>query len=341
VRIRGISYDTGFMNGEQSTRASFELATVRREMQIIASDLHCNAVRVYGADPDRMVVASEYGLEAGMQVWFSPYTVNLTTAEYLRYLADCAARAQPLSSDPGQLVLVVGCELSTFLTGFLPGDDLDQRLANVTAMPPSREVMQAFGTVSPRLNAFLAEAIDTVRSSFRGQITYSSGTWENVGWRPFDIVSVDLYRDRTNAATYREQLRQYFGPGKPVVITEFGCATYRGAADRGALGFMIVDDTGKPRKLNAEYERSEAEQAQYLADLLTIFEQENVDGAFWFSFAGYELPHRADPRLDLDMASYGLVKIIENGRSAAYPDLNWEPKAAFDTLARAYGTKGR
>jgi hypothetical protein len=339
VRIRGISYDTGFLNGEQSTRQSFEPAAVRREMQVIASDLHCNAVRVYGADLDRMTTASQYAIEAGLQVWFAPYTVNLTTAEYLPYLADCAARAEQLR-DHGQVVLVAGCELTTFLRGFLPGDDLDQRLANVVAMPPSAEVMQAFAAVGPRLNAFLAEAAGTVRSRFRGQLTYSAGTWENVDWRPFDIVSVDLYRDQTNAESYREQLRQYFGPGKPLVVTEFGCATYQGAADRGALGFMIVDDTGKPRELNAEYVRSESEQARYATELITIFEQEDVDGAFWFSFAGYELPHRPGSRQDLDMASYGVIKVTENGRPAQYPGLNWEPKEAFGSLARAYGTSG-
>jgi len=28
-----------------------------------------------------------------------------------------------------------------------------------------------------------------------------------------------------------------------------------------------------------------------------------VDLAFWFTFAGYNLPHRAEPRRDLDLIS--------------------------------------
>jgi len=41
-------------------------------------------------------------------------------------------------------------------------------------------------------------------------------------------------------------------------------------------------------------------------------------------------PHRpdGDPRDDLDLASYGIVKVLENGRT--------EPKAAFAALASHY-----
>jgi len=34
------------------------------------------------------------------------------------------------------------------------------------------------------LNAFLARAADAIREHFRGRLTYASGTWENVDWRP-------------------------------------------------------------------------------------------------------------------------------------------------------------
>jgi hypothetical protein len=40
-----------------------------------------------------------------------------------------------------------------------------------------------------------------------------------------------------------------------------------------------------------------------------------------------------DPREDLDLASYGIVKVLEDGHGEAYPDMFWEPKAAFRTLA--------
>ena len=124
--------------------------------------------------------------------------------------------------------------------------------------------------------------------------------------------------------------------GKPVVATEFGCCTYRGAGARGGMGWMIVDRDSEPRRLDGEYVRDEAEQVAYLRELLEVFEQEGLDGAFWFTFAGYALPHRADPAYDLDMASYGVVKMLEEGTGIAYPDMAWEPKEAFHALAAAY-----
>jgi len=35
-----------------------------------------------------------------------------------------------------------------------------------------------------------------------------------------------------------------------------------------------------------------------------------MDGAFWFTFAGFGYPHHTDPRYDLDCASFGVVKIL-------------------------------
>jgi hypothetical protein len=48
MRAKGINYDTGFLNRGVSSRPSFEPSMVRRELQIIRDDLHCNAVRVTG-----------------------------------------------------------------------------------------------------------------------------------------------------------------------------------------------------------------------------------------------------------------------------------------------------
>ena len=65
-----------------------------------------------------------------------------------------------------------------------------------------------------------------------------------------------------------------------------------------------------------------------------------MDAAFWFTFAGYELPHRpADPGHDLDLASYGLVAVLEKGHGTRYPDMAWKPKQLFDTQAARYAAR--
>jgi hypothetical protein len=96
------------------------------------------------------------------------------------------------------------------------------------------------------LGAGLARARDTLRpvaararAVFGGPVTYAAGTWEQVDWAPFDIVSVD---DREQTIT-------------------------------------------------ADLVRDEAEPERYLQELLDLFDHEAVEAAFWFSFAGYELPH--------------------------------------------------
>ena len=74
--------------------------------------------------------------------------------------------------------------------------------------------------------------------------------------------------------------------------------------------------------------------------MLDVFEDEGVDNAFVNTFARYDLPHSSDPRKDFDMASFGVVKVLDGAsRSVArrYPDMPWEPKAAFDMLADCYG----
>jgi hypothetical protein len=74
--------------------------------------------------------------------------------------------------------------------------------------------------------------------------------------------------------------------------------------------------------------------------VLDVFEAEGVDNAFVNTFARYDLPHRSDPRQDFDMASFGVVKVLE-GQSGSgfrrYPDMPWEPKTAFTALANHYG----
>lgn len=95
-------------------------------------------------------------------------------------------------------------------------------------------------------------------------------------WSPFDLVGVDLNRDRDNAGHYLEQLRAYLAQDKPVAITEFGCCTYRGAADRGGLGFTIPDPDTVPARLDAVYQRSEQEQVDYFCGLFDLFGHEGV-----------------------------------------------------------------
>ena len=341
MRGRGINYDTGAFPAGRATRPDFDPDIVRREMEVIARDLHCTAVRVTGGDPDRLTVAGECAVEAGLEIWLSPFPCEMAADEMLPFFADCAERAEDLRRRGADVVLVAGAELSLFAAGFLPGEDLFAR--TVALGSPTPELRAALVALPARVNGYLQHVVAAVRSRFAGKVTYASLPYECVDWSPFDLVGVDAYRDRRNADRYRDELRRHFAHGKPVAVTEFGCCTFRGAADLGARGWLILDRHTRPRLLDAEYVRDEAEQAAYLREVLEIFEQEGVDSAFWFTFAGYNYPDHSSAcrssRYGLDLASYGVVRVLGSGVGAAYPDLPWEPKASFRALAEAYGVE--
>ena len=337
LRARGIGYDTGF-SFDGVTRRPFDHEVVQRELQIIRDDLHCTAVRLFGNDLERLEFAARHAANLGLEVWFSLFTYQLNPEEMLSALADAAERAERIRRQGAEVVFVAGAELSLFNNGFLPGNSLEERVGKLLRRQP--ETLQMLVRLPDHINDFLTRAVAVVRGRFGGKVTYASIPFEGVDWTLFDIVSVDAHRSKEVAHIYQQSIRALVAQGKPVAITEFGCATYHGAADHGGRGGaeMIVYDGTTPVCLNNDYTRDEQEQATYLCDLLDIFTTEGVDAAFACTFVCYGWPHRSDPREDFDMASWGVVKLLENRLGDTYPDMPWEPKAAFTALADFYNS---
>jgi hypothetical protein len=334
-----MTYDTGFVRNGVISRQCFDPGMVRRELAIIRDDLHCNAVQIIGGDPGRLELAAHCAAELGLEVWFSPYPLELTPGEMLALFADCAERAEQLRATGAEVVFVTGVELSIMNQGFLPGGSQDERLGTLLGQPDGRP--EQLRAAKVRVNDFLRDAVTVVRERFQGRITYACIPFEGVEWTRFDIISVELIRTPEVAGHYQDGVRTLVAGGKPVAITGFGSVAYRGAGDRGARAMEIVEydqDTGAPVRLDGEYIRDEAAQAADLREVLEIFDTEGVDSAFVFLFALESFPHRpdGDPRYDLDMASPGIVKMLEGRSGDSYPDMAWEPKAAFTAVAECY-----
>ncbi|MER5356396.1 hypothetical protein ABT093_39520 [Kitasatospora sp. NPDC002551] len=334
-----MTYDTGFVVHGRTSREDFDPAVVRRELAVIRDDLHCNAVQIIGGDPERLELAAAAAAGLGLEVWFSPYPLELDPERILTLFRDCAERAERIRRQGAEVVFVAGVELSVMNHGFLPGASPEERVERLLGRPERRAgAMRELGV---RLNAFLGEAAAAVRERFRGRLTYASIQFEQVDWTPFDITTFELLRSAEVADRFREAVRTLARGPKPLAITGFGTAAYRGAGDRGGRVLDVVEydpHTRAPVRLNGVYERDEAGQAAYLTELLEIFETEGVDSAFVFLFALPGYPHRpeGDPRDDLDRAGLGIVKLLEGRRGRTYPDMDWEPKAAFAAVAQRY-----
>ncbi|HKA49331.1 MAG TPA: abortive infection protein [Candidatus Dormibacteraeota bacterium] len=355
MKRMGVCYDVGRVMWGQNWRPELSPAEVLRELEIIKDDLHCNAVRICGQDIDRLANAGEQAMDRGLEVWLSPELWDRSPEETLDYIAAAAERAEELRRRrPGQLVLSVGSELTLFMNGIVEGGSVFERLEHPLFWDYVRS-----GAHNATLNAFLAKANDRVRRAFRGRVTYASVPFESVDWSLFDFASVDLYRGtQLSPDQFTDILRRFFAPGLPVAITEFGCCTYRGAAAAGGRGFAIIDHHKQPPQLNGEYLRAESEQARELREMLGIFEDAGVDAAFVMTFVDPLHPYSEDPKFDLDMASYSLVRSYGSRLGAlgseyprapwdrtrlgtTYPDLPWDPKESFKAVADFYGAMAR
>jgi hypothetical protein len=333
MKRKGINYDVGIeFHQNYISRPTFEIEVIRRELGIIRNDLHCNSIRVSGTDVDRLISTAEEALKQGLEVWFSPHLHNKSQQETLAYTVQCATAAETLRKQWPQLVFILGCELTLFMRGILPGNNFMERLGNPLL---SWWRLKIWGMHNKPLNTFLGEANQAVREVFHGQVTYASAPIEQVDWSLFDFVCLDYYRGRQNRDTYGQRLKRHFAHGKAVIITEVGLCAYQGAEDRGARGFMIVDSKNQ-QQLNGDYRRDENLQARELVDMLAILERTGVDGAFVFTFAAPALTHSENPKFDLDMASYAIVKSYADRHGMTYADMTWEPKESFHAVADYY-----
>ena len=169
MKRKGVCYDVGREMLGRNWRPDFNPKTVHRELEVIRNDLHCNAVRLQGRDPERLRSAGEYALELGLEVWFSPELWDRDSDETLAYLGPAARSAQMLQERwPGQVVFSVGSELTLFMHGIVPGANVLKRLAS----PKFREIIRS-GAQNAPLNAFLSRASAVVRAEFHGPVTYA------------------------------------------------------------------------------------------------------------------------------------------------------------------------
>ncbi|WET76738.1 hypothetical protein P3102_21765 [Amycolatopsis sp. QT-25] len=318
LTVRGISYLVG----------EIPVDIVRRDLTAIRDDLHCTAVMSIGADVDQLIAVAGQALDLGLDVYIRPNATELRPPELLAHLTRTAASAEQLRIRyPGKVTLLVGSEFSHTARGIVPGFRSYLRLRLILR---ARTLLRH--RIDRRLDALLAKAAETARDVFHGPVTYAAAGWESVDWSRFDLVGVSLYRSGTDHTSYERRVRALVGESaKPVVITEFGCGAFTGADVRGPGSFQIVNWYARPPRIMDAHPRDENTQARYLTELIDLYDQTGVHGAFVFTFSMPDFAHHDDPALDLDRAGFGIVTV-----TADHP-AQWRPKAAFRAVAHRYG----
>jgi hypothetical protein len=346
IRQRGVVYDAGRSMGSLSMnwRPDYTQPLMRRELDIIRTDLHANAVRLGGRDPRRLLAAADHAASIGLDVWLGPELWNATPRRTLSYIAEAAAAAEPLFRRwPDRLTFCVANELTLFMRGVVPGRSHAQR----SRSPRLREVVLSGQNM---LRAFLSEAAASVRRVYSGPVSYSALPFERVDWDHFDVVGVNYYRQHAPTTDqYLTKISRLRATGKPVAITELGFASCRNADDPTLLSTFnaaplsllrmhtpVVRRLIRPR-VRTVHPRDEHAQARLLIDQLQLLDRAGVDRAFVMGFSFPLAPWSEDPGHDLDATSLSIVRSLPHGQhGTTYPDVAWEPKEAFHAVARHY-----
>jgi hypothetical protein len=294
MKIKGVNYDVGTEMGV-NWRPDYDPGVVQRELAIIESDLHCNAVGISGKDIGRLVVTAEAALRQGLEAWLHPADWNNKPPDpTLAYITDAARAAQPLHERyPGKVVFSVGSEFTLFMRGIVPGKTLMQRIKGL--VKTDWAVVKA-GQHNQPLNDFLGRAVPEVRKVFDGPVMYRSLVFEQVDWGNFEIIGVDHYWAEQIAAEYIDMVKPLFTHGKPVINTGFGfnttTAPVTGMAatlgDAPGLSIMlhqlpVIGRLIRP-KIKMVHERDEALQAKRLVTNLKLLDEAGFAGAFMDQF---------------------------------------------------------
>ncbi|MEL3944040.1 abortive phage infection protein [Streptomyces sp. LNU-CPARS28] len=324
---RGVMYECE--DGERR-HTGWNRARMRSDMRAIRQDLHANSVVAFGTGVERLTATAREAVEHGMHVWFQPRMADVPEREILDHLAETGRQAELLRRQGARVYLSVGCEFVLFVPGIVPGANAVERIENMLKGNWDPAAAQR------KLKRFIGLAAKTGRRVFHGPLTYGSAHGDQVDWDLFDLVSVNYYSYFADPRGYAKELTPYRKWGKPVAITECGTCTFEGAPEAGGMGWDIVDYSKPKPEVRKGVRRSEHTQAQYLGQVLNVFEQLDLHAAMVYQFVTSDAPHRRARRHDLDIASYSLTKAIWKTEDHPTARWHWEPKESFHAVARHF-----
>jgi hypothetical protein len=330
----GVCYDTGVLHaaGDPLSRVRWSRQQLEREIALIASELRCPSITAFGSDLGRLAETTDAALRRGIEVFVQPRLYDHPQGEILDHLAE-AARTAEHQRRGDNVKFVTGCEHFLFTPGIIPGDTFMERIGNIASIPESE-----WPAIVGRFRDFMGRAVEVTRREFKGRITYGAAAGADALWNDwslFDIVGLDHYAYFKTDAEYTPDFDQYRRWGKPIMVLEFGCCTFTGAAEAGGMGWDIVDYEADPPVVKPGYARDEREQADHIARMLRVFGAEKLMGAHLYSVITPDSPHHPTCRdRDYDMASYSLFRTMRERFDDDDSPYRLEPKQSFHAFKR-------
>lgn len=332
-KSRGINYEVGLkFHSEHKVNYEAISHNIEKDLEDI-KEMGCNSVRIYGDHPDNLMLAAKIALEKGLKVWLSPRLINGGEQETLYLLLNIAEQAEKLRQEHGDnIAVVIGNELMLDSRVAFEEENYADRIARFKkfkALEMAKKYLRliALYKVLPdterykeKVRQFIKTLATETRGKFNGQITYASLPDENIDWENFDIVGVNLYEDVSNKGKYEKELQRYKSHGKPVAITEFGTAPYKGAGYLGGYAHSVIDWQHGRLKRGMGFMpvlRDEKAQADYLERLIKMYEEHEIDAHFIFEYINWNTLHTPeDPKRNLSTGSFGLTHLTPTGEKA-------------------------
>jgi len=261
--------------------------------------------------------------------------------QFIHWLESQGFLAEGLRKKYKRVVFIVGNELLIDSRVIFDAPRVSQRVEFLKSysnlkfgikneIPQLKKIYSPMRKFLKKTENSIKEFVETLRveasKNFKGKITYASLQLEEINWNNFDIIGVNLYKHQWNASAYFNEIKRFKSFGKPVAITEFGTCAYKGASKLGGAAYAVVDY--KTSTIKKGIIRDENEQAEYLAALIKLYSKENIFATFIFDFKEEWKIHSKNPKNDLDLSSFGIVKVSENGEVI--------PKKAFNVVRKLY-----
>ncbi|OGH64526.1 MAG: hypothetical protein A2821_04745 [Candidatus Magasanikbacteria bacterium RIFCSPHIGHO2_01_FULL_41_23] len=323
-RSRGINYEVG-MKFHPEHQVDYEAINqnIEKDLEDI-KEMGCDSVRIYGDNPENLIVAAKTALEKGLKVWLSPRLINGEETETLDLLLKIAGQAEQLRLEHGDnITLVIGNELMIDSRVVFEEENYADRIAQFKKFK-ALEMAKKYGKLiglhkvlpdteqfKQRVQELTKKLALQTREHFKGKITYASLPDEDIDWEHFDIVGVNLYKDALNSGKYAKELERYKSHGKPVAITEFGTAPFKGAKHLGGYAHSVIDwQRGKLKRGMGFLPvlRDEKAQADYLETMIKMYEKHEIDAHFIFEYINLNtLARPEDPKRDLSTGSFALT----------------------------------